>query len=372
MPGKFVVRHRQGGQFHCVLVAENRQVVATSETYTTKRRCLEGIESVKGLRPTRRWMTRRRSRRLGRRRSGFNSRHLRRASAAAGRSRGARRRGGRYRPRPVKTISAVSTTWPESRICRGCKKHGTLLLPGEELAWPEADYGVAVLTRRERRRLEHWTRGSGENAEREVVWFARDRHQQVDGGGTGIRHGRALERERADRLCPEVDGRRAHPKNGGRRRGRCGERDGGGEKQRSQNSDPHLDTSFCGRPSVHGRLCVWQAVPSDGQLPQGAVSIAASRQQHVGSQSRGDHNTQRRATAALAADASPRTRSGSRSRATNGGHRARRRAARPVLRGQEAPRRLTAPSAAGSKERSRSSRASVCSRPRAWRSTTPR
>jgi uncharacterized protein YegP (UPF0339 family) len=34
MPGKFVVRHRQGGQFHCVLVAENRQVVATSETYT--------------------------------------------------------------------------------------------------------------------------------------------------------------------------------------------------------------------------------------------------------------------------------------------------------------------------------------------------
>src|SRR5215211_4371233 len=113
MPGKFVVRHRQGGQFHFVLVAENRQVVATSETYTTKRRCLEGIESVKGLRPTRRWMTRRRSRRLGRRRSGFNSRHLRRASAAAGRSRGARRRGGRYRPRPVKTISAVSTTWPE-------------------------------------------------------------------------------------------------------------------------------------------------------------------------------------------------------------------------------------------------------------------
>jgi uncharacterized protein YegP (UPF0339 family) len=31
------------------LVAENGQVVATSETYTTKRRCLEGIESVKRL-----------------------------------------------------------------------------------------------------------------------------------------------------------------------------------------------------------------------------------------------------------------------------------------------------------------------------------
>jgi uncharacterized protein YegP (UPF0339 family) len=49
MPGKFLVRHKQGGQFHFVLVAENGQVVATSETYTTKRRCLEGIESVKRL-----------------------------------------------------------------------------------------------------------------------------------------------------------------------------------------------------------------------------------------------------------------------------------------------------------------------------------
>jgi uncharacterized protein YegP (UPF0339 family) len=49
MPGKFVVRHKQGRQFHFVLVAENGQVVATSETYTTKRRCLEGIESVKRL-----------------------------------------------------------------------------------------------------------------------------------------------------------------------------------------------------------------------------------------------------------------------------------------------------------------------------------
>jgi uncharacterized protein YegP (UPF0339 family) len=50
MPGKFSsVRHKQGRQFHFVLVAENGQVVATSETYTTKRRCLEGIESVKRL-----------------------------------------------------------------------------------------------------------------------------------------------------------------------------------------------------------------------------------------------------------------------------------------------------------------------------------
>jgi uncharacterized protein YegP (UPF0339 family) len=49
MPGKFVIRHRQGEQFHFALVAENGQVLAPSETYTTKRRCLEGIESVKRL-----------------------------------------------------------------------------------------------------------------------------------------------------------------------------------------------------------------------------------------------------------------------------------------------------------------------------------
>jgi uncharacterized protein len=48
-PSKFVVRHRQGGQFHFVIVAENGQVVATSETYMTKRRCLEGIDAVKRL-----------------------------------------------------------------------------------------------------------------------------------------------------------------------------------------------------------------------------------------------------------------------------------------------------------------------------------
>ena len=42
MPGKFVVRHKQGGQYHFVLKAENSQVVATSETYTTMRRCRAG------------------------------------------------------------------------------------------------------------------------------------------------------------------------------------------------------------------------------------------------------------------------------------------------------------------------------------------
>jgi uncharacterized protein YegP (UPF0339 family) len=47
MPGKFVVRHKQGGQYHFVLKAENGHVLATRETYTTKRRWLDGIESVK-------------------------------------------------------------------------------------------------------------------------------------------------------------------------------------------------------------------------------------------------------------------------------------------------------------------------------------
>jgi uncharacterized protein YegP (UPF0339 family) len=49
MPGTFVVRHDQGGEFHFVPVAGNGQLVATSETYPTKRRCLEGIQSVKRL-----------------------------------------------------------------------------------------------------------------------------------------------------------------------------------------------------------------------------------------------------------------------------------------------------------------------------------
>jgi uncharacterized protein YegP (UPF0339 family) len=49
MPGRFVVRYKQGGQFHLVPVAKTGQVVATSEAYTTKRRCLEGIQSVKRL-----------------------------------------------------------------------------------------------------------------------------------------------------------------------------------------------------------------------------------------------------------------------------------------------------------------------------------
>jgi uncharacterized protein YegP (UPF0339 family) len=42
MPGKFVVRRKQRADRSASwLVAENGQVFATSETYTTKRRCVE-------------------------------------------------------------------------------------------------------------------------------------------------------------------------------------------------------------------------------------------------------------------------------------------------------------------------------------------
>jgi uncharacterized protein YegP (UPF0339 family) len=51
MPGKFVIKKGSSGQFHFNLVSTNGQVVATSETYTTKESCKEGIESVRRLAP---------------------------------------------------------------------------------------------------------------------------------------------------------------------------------------------------------------------------------------------------------------------------------------------------------------------------------
>jgi uncharacterized protein len=46
MAARFEIRRKRGGQFHFVLVARNGQVVATSETYTTKARAKAGIASV--------------------------------------------------------------------------------------------------------------------------------------------------------------------------------------------------------------------------------------------------------------------------------------------------------------------------------------
>jgi len=45
--GKFVVKTRKNGEFQFDLKASNGQVILTSEGYTTKAACLNGVESVK-------------------------------------------------------------------------------------------------------------------------------------------------------------------------------------------------------------------------------------------------------------------------------------------------------------------------------------
>jgi uncharacterized protein YegP (UPF0339 family) len=45
--GKFVVSTRKNGEFQFVLKATNGQVILSSEGYSTKPACLNGIESVK-------------------------------------------------------------------------------------------------------------------------------------------------------------------------------------------------------------------------------------------------------------------------------------------------------------------------------------
>lgn len=45
--GKFVITTRKNGEFQFNLVAGNGQVILTSEGYTTKTACLNGVESVK-------------------------------------------------------------------------------------------------------------------------------------------------------------------------------------------------------------------------------------------------------------------------------------------------------------------------------------
>ncbi|MGG3841606.1 YegP family protein [Anoxybacillus kestanbolensis] len=44
---KFKIRSSRDGQYYFVLIAPNNEVVATSETYSTKQKCKEGIEAVK-------------------------------------------------------------------------------------------------------------------------------------------------------------------------------------------------------------------------------------------------------------------------------------------------------------------------------------
>ena len=45
--GKFVIKVRKDGEFQFNLLATNGQVILTSEGYTTKSACLNGIASVK-------------------------------------------------------------------------------------------------------------------------------------------------------------------------------------------------------------------------------------------------------------------------------------------------------------------------------------
>ncbi|WP_420488425.1 YegP family protein [Pedobacter steynii] len=47
MMGKFEIKTRKNGEFQFDLKAGNGQVILTSEGYTTKSNCLNGVESVK-------------------------------------------------------------------------------------------------------------------------------------------------------------------------------------------------------------------------------------------------------------------------------------------------------------------------------------
>jgi uncharacterized protein YegP (UPF0339 family) len=52
MAGKFVIKKKPGGQYHFVLKAANGEIIATSESYTTKAAAKNGIASVKTNAPT--------------------------------------------------------------------------------------------------------------------------------------------------------------------------------------------------------------------------------------------------------------------------------------------------------------------------------
>ncbi len=52
MAGKFEIKKKPGGQYHFVLKAANGEIIATSETYTTKAAARNGVDSVKTNAPT--------------------------------------------------------------------------------------------------------------------------------------------------------------------------------------------------------------------------------------------------------------------------------------------------------------------------------
>lgn len=49
---RFEIKKSQDGQFYFTLIAPNNEIIATSEMYTTKQSCQNGIESVKENAPT--------------------------------------------------------------------------------------------------------------------------------------------------------------------------------------------------------------------------------------------------------------------------------------------------------------------------------
>ena len=51
MPSKFEVYSDASGQFRFRLRAANNEIIAVSESYTTKAACMNGIESVKANAP---------------------------------------------------------------------------------------------------------------------------------------------------------------------------------------------------------------------------------------------------------------------------------------------------------------------------------
>ena len=51
MPAKFEVYTDAGGEFRLRLRAANNEIIAVSESYTSKAACINGIESVKANAP---------------------------------------------------------------------------------------------------------------------------------------------------------------------------------------------------------------------------------------------------------------------------------------------------------------------------------
>jgi uncharacterized protein YegP (UPF0339 family) len=49
--GKFVVKKGSTGKFRFSLVAQNGEIIATSEHYNSKQNCMQGIDAVRRVAP---------------------------------------------------------------------------------------------------------------------------------------------------------------------------------------------------------------------------------------------------------------------------------------------------------------------------------